>query len=54
MEKIWEALKQWLERMHVPETCIDSIERMSARERADLPSYHPRHEPLLPADSQRC
>ena len=46
MEKIWDLMKQWLEGMNVPEACLDSIERMSPRERADLPIYHPRHEPM--------
>lgn len=54
MEKIWDAVRQWLERIKAPEHCLDSIERMSPRERADLPRYHPRHEPATPTDTQRC
>lgn len=54
MEKIWVVVRQWLGRIKAPEQCLDSIERMSPRERADLPSYHPRQEPMLPADTQRC
>jgi len=54
MEKIWALARHWLERMQAPEQCLDSIERMSPRERADLPRHHPRHEPMLPTDTQRC
>jgi len=54
MEKIWDVVKQWLGRMNAPEHCLDIIERMSPRERADLPSCHPRYEPLQPRDTERC
>ena len=54
MEKIWVVVRQWLGRIKAPEQSLDSIERMSPRERADLPSYHPRQEPMLPPDTQRC
>lgn len=46
MEKIWDGIKRWLLHMNVPDACVDCIERMSPRERADLPIYHPNEEPM--------
>lgn len=51
MQKIWNALVDWLWRMDMPEACFDIVETMSPRERADLPVHHPRGEPRR---SQRC
>jgi hypothetical protein len=54
MEKIWDVVRQWLRRMTAPSACVEIIECMSPRERADLPSFHPRYEPLRPQDTERC
>lgn len=54
MEKIWDRIRQWLRRMNAPDACVEMIECMSPRERADLPSFHPHHVRLPPSDAQGC
>jgi len=54
MEKIWDRIRRWLQRMNAPDACVEMIECMSPRERADLPSFHPRHDRTPPSDAQGC
>jgi hypothetical protein len=54
MEKIWDWIRQWLKRMNAPDACVEIIECMSPRERADLPSFHPRQDRPPPGDAQGC
>jgi len=42
MDKIFRTLRHWLQRVMAETACDDPVNRMSARERADLPVYHPR------------
>lgn len=42
MHKILNRIHAWLDRLLTPPNPSDPIERMSAREQADLPVYHPR------------
>lgn len=42
MHKILNRVRVWLDRLLTPSSPSDPIERMTAREQADLPVYHPR------------
>jgi hypothetical protein len=54
MEKLWLTILQWLRRMNAPDSCVEIIECMSPRERADLPSFHPRQDNSPPNGAQGC
>ncbi len=42
MDRIFTAIRAWLDRLLNPERPADPTETMSPRELADLPTHHPR------------